>query len=56
MKPRKFLIFRENGTNIKRFLIFSKKLLKFEEVTCRARKIKKTLSQKVSYISGNGTF
>ena len=45
-----------SNSNIKRFLIFSKKLLKFEEVTCRARKIKRNLSQKVSYISGNGTF
>ena len=33
-----------------------KKLLVFQEGTFRARKLKKNNSEKISYISGNGTF
>ena len=33
-----------------------KKLLIFQEVTFRAQKVKRTRSEKTSYISGNETF
>ena len=33
-----------------------KKLLIFQKVTFQARKIKRTYSSKIPYISGNGTF
>ena len=57
-----FLIFRETETS-KKFLIFQgkelfsyfRKLLIFQEATPRARKMKKALSEKTSYISGNAT-
>ena len=67
-QKKDFLIFRETETP-KKFLIFQerelsyisgngnpKRLLIFEEVTFQARKMKKTLPGKVSYISGNVTF
>ena len=53
----KFLYFLKK----KLFLYFGKrnllkKLLIFQEGTLRARKIKKTHSEKISFILGNGTF
>ena len=44
-----FSVILGNGT-------FFKKLLKFQEETFQAHKIKKTHSEKICYISGNGTF
>ena len=53
---KKFLIFRE----MELFYILGngnpKKLPIFQEVTFWARKVKRTHSEKMSYISGNGTF
>ena len=63
--PKKFLIFQElqfYSLKIKTFLYFKKwsflasYFFIFQKGTFRTRKVKKDFSEKISYISGNGTF
>ena len=63
--PKKFLIFQElqfYSLKIKTFLYFQKwsflasYFFIFQKGTFRTRKVKKDFSEKISYISGNGTF
>ena len=63
--PKKFLVFPDVellAPRLKHFLYFWKSnflvlyFFLFQEVTLQAQKIKKNHSEKMSYISGNGTF
>ena len=59
-QKKAFLIFQETESPKKNFTFQESELsyfsLIFQEATFGARKMKKTHSEKISYISGNGTF